>query len=68
MSKNFAVEVTVHWNRLLRNAAESPSLEIAKNCLDTFLRNVLQSDTTWQEGWARLPALMPSNFTHSVFP
>ena len=29
--------VTEHWNRLRREAAESPSLEIFETGLDTFL-------------------------------
>ncbi|KAJ7399055.1 hypothetical protein BTVI_118485 [Pitangus sulphuratus] len=35
MRKNFfTVQVTVHWNRLPREVAESPSLEIFQNSLD----------------------------------
>ena len=38
MQKNFVmVRVTEHWNRLPREAVESPSLEIPKTCLDTYL-------------------------------
>ncbi|KAJ7404182.1 hypothetical protein BTVI_73424 [Pitangus sulphuratus] len=38
MGKNFStVKVTEHWNRLLRLAMESPSLEIFKIHLDTIL-------------------------------
>ncbi|TRZ22340.1 hypothetical protein HGM15179_004758 [Zosterops borbonicus] len=41
MRKNFfTVQVTVHWNRLPREAVESPSLEILRNCLHTILRHV----------------------------
>ncbi|KFV81632.1 hypothetical protein N308_01622, partial [Struthio camelus australis] len=33
----FAVRVTEHWNRLPREAVESPSLEIFKSHLDAIL-------------------------------
>ena len=33
----FTVRVTEHWNRLPRQVVESPSLEILKTCLDTYL-------------------------------
>jgi len=42
MWKNiFTVRVTKHWNRLPREAVESPSLEILKTHLDIFLCNML---------------------------
>ncbi|KFV87623.1 hypothetical protein N308_00210, partial [Struthio camelus australis] len=42
MRKNFfTVRVTEHWNRLPREAVESPSLEIFKSHLDTVLGNLL---------------------------
>ncbi|GAB0186711.1 hypothetical protein GRJ2_001136400 [Grus japonensis] len=42
MRKNFfTVRVTEHWNRLPREAVESPSLEIFKTCLDAILCNLL---------------------------
>ncbi|GAB0179088.1 hypothetical protein GRJ2_000374100 [Grus japonensis] len=42
MRKNFfTVRVTEHWNRLPREAVESPSLEIFKTCLDVMLCNLL---------------------------
>ena len=41
MTKNFfTMRVTEHWNRLAREAVESP-LEIFKIPLDAFLYNVL---------------------------
>ena len=36
----FTVRVTEHWNRMPREAVESPSLEIFKTRLDAILRNV----------------------------
>ncbi|KFV88553.1 hypothetical protein N308_11746, partial [Struthio camelus australis] len=42
MRRNFfTVRVTEHWNRLPREAVESPSLEIFKTRLDAILGNVL---------------------------
>jgi len=42
MRKNFlTLRVTEHWNRLLREAVESPSLEILKPHLDVILCNLL---------------------------
>ncbi|KFV76238.1 hypothetical protein N308_01473, partial [Struthio camelus australis] len=37
----FTVRVTEHWNRLPREAVESPSLEIFKPRLDNILSNLL---------------------------
>ncbi|KFV86824.1 hypothetical protein N308_06197, partial [Struthio camelus australis] len=40
--KSFLTErVTEHWNRLPREAVESPSLEIFKTRLDVILGNML---------------------------
>jgi len=42
MRKNFfTLRVTEHWNRLPNGAVESPSLEIFKPCLDTFVCSLL---------------------------
>ena len=49
----FTVKVTEHWNRLPREAAESPSLEILKSCLDIFLGNQLSVDLLEQGAWTR---------------
>lgn len=35
MWKSFTVQVTKRWNRLAREALESPALEIFKNHLET---------------------------------
>ena len=41
MRKNFMVRVAEHWNRMPREVVESPSLEILKACLHTYLDNLL---------------------------
>jgi len=37
----FPLRVTEHWNRLPREVADYPSLEIFKTCLDAFLCSLL---------------------------
>jgi len=37
----FTLRVTEHWNRLPREAVDSPSLEIFRTCLDKVLCNLL---------------------------
>ena len=37
----FTVRVTERWNRLPREVAESPSMEILKTCLDAYLCDLL---------------------------
>ena len=42
MQKNFfTVRVAMHWNRLLREVAESPSMVIFKTHLDGYLCDLL---------------------------
>jgi len=39
--KFFTVRVTEHWNRLPKEVAEPPSLEMIKIYLDAYLRNLV---------------------------
>ena len=55
-ARTFTVRVTEHWNRLPTGNVESPSLEILKICLDTFLWNL-----HWQGGWTQCSLEVLSN-------
>lgn len=39
---NFSVRVTVHWDRLCREAVDYLSLEILKNCVHAILCHVFK--------------------------
>jgi len=41
LNKRKSLMVTEHWNRLSRRAAESPSLEIFRTGVGTFICNLL---------------------------
>jgi len=61
----FTVRMTEHWNRLPREAVESPCLETLQICLDTFLCNLLQ-ETTFAAGWTRWSPKVLSNSRDAV--
>ena len=42
LNEFFTVRVTEHWNRLPRGVVESPSMEIFKTCLYTYLCDLFQ--------------------------
>ena len=63
--KNFSiVGITEHWNRLLREVVESPSLEILTTFLDTYLCDLLQG-TVLTRYWTEFLEV-PSNPYNSV--
>jgi len=54
MRKNFfPLRVMEHWNRLPREAVESPSLEIFKTYLDKVLCSLLEVTLLGQGSWTR---------------
>lgn len=59
----FSVRVTEHWNRLPREAVESPSMKIFRNWLDMVLGNLLSVALVLEEGLDRLErSLSTSDF------
>ena len=55
MRKNFPLRVTEPWNRLPREAVESPSLEIFKTCVDKVLCSLFWVTLLQQGGWTGDP-------------
>ena len=47
----FTVRVAEQWNRLPRQIVESPSQEIFKTCLDTFLSDLIKAVLLRREDW-----------------
>lgn len=67
MRKNsLTVQVSEHWNRLLREDVECPLLEILKNCLDTILCNVLSADSACTGRLGQMPPVQPHPFGEYV--
>ena len=62
MKNLFTLWVTEHWDRLPREAVESPSLEIFKTPMDAFLHNLLWG-TCCSKG---LDWMIPANSYDSV--
>ena len=61
----FTARVMVHRKRLPREVVESPSLEIFKTHLDTFLCNILQG-TALAGGRTQRPPEVPSDPSDSL--
>jgi len=67
MRKNFFTSrLMEHWNRLPREAVDSPSLAIFKICLDRVLCNLLWVTLFWQGGWIPRDPCQPLPFCESV--
>jgi len=49
--KLFSRRAVRHWDRLLREVVESPSLEVLKNCVDAALRDAV--DGHGGDSWTR---------------
>ncbi|TRZ22387.1 hypothetical protein HGM15179_004716 [Zosterops borbonicus] len=67
MRRNFfPVQVTVHWNRLSREAVEPPSLEIFQNRLAQSSFTCSETTPLNEGGWTRRSTVAPSNLSHFV--
>lgn len=62
----FAVRVTEHWKRLLRDVGESLFLETFKTHLDVIMCSLLQVNLLQQQGWTRWFLEVPFNPRYSV--
>jgi len=49
--KLFSRRAVRHWDRMLREVVESPSLEVLKNCVDAALRDAV--DGHGGDSWTR---------------
>jgi len=52
MRKKLTLRMTEQWNKLPKEFVESPSLEIFKTYLDTFLCNLMQG-ICFRRNWTR---------------
>ena len=60
MGKNFlTVRVAEHWNRLPREAVESPSMEIIKSCLDASCV-IYCGEPALGRGWTQFSDVPPT--------
>lgn len=67
MRKNvFALRVEEHWQRLPREAVESPSLERFQAHLDAFLCKLMSVTLLWKGGWTGWSLKVPSKPHHSL--